>query len=57
MKTKGYNHEINPLLESSSSEDDEEAHEIQRITRKGGAKRDDGPVVVLTHKDSVLSPT
>lgn len=51
MKTKGYNYEINPLLESSSS-DDEDAHEIQRITKKG--TQDDGPVVVL--KESMFSP-
>ncbi|TNV83407.1 hypothetical protein FGO68_gene17165 [Halteria grandinella] len=58
MKTKGYNHEINPLLESSSSDDDE-AHEIQRITKKGAKRLSDqdegGPVVVVTQ--SVLSPT
>lgn len=51
MKTKGYNYEINPLLESSSS-DDEEAHEIQRITKKG--RQEEGPVVIL--KDSLFSP-
>jgi hypothetical protein len=57
MKTKGYNHEINPLLESSSSSDDE-AHEIQRITKKGKRESDGdrgGPVVVVSQ--SVLSPT
>lgn len=59
LKSKGYNHEANPLLDvTSSSEDDEAAEEIMKVT--GGKKHsvgyDDGPLVIMDRAASMLSP-
>lgn len=58
MKTKNFNHEHNPLLEltsSSEDENDEQAQEIQKVTKKLN-NQDSTPVVVMERGASVLSP-